>query len=241
MKIVVVIPTYNEAENLPRMVSALFSLPIPDMHLLIVDDNSPDGTGEIVEKIRIENPKVNILHRPGKLGLGSAYIQGFQWALANGADLVGQMDCDFSHDPQSLVDLVRIASEEADIALGSRYISGGSLDSSWPVWRKALSGFGNIYARTILGLTVKDVTGGFKVWRKEILHKMPLDVIKSNGYVFQVEMIYVATRLGAKVKEVPIYFADRQLGQSKMSFWIQFEAAIRVWKLPGIHKNLLRF
>lgn len=220
------------------MVSALFDLHIAGLNLLVVDDNSPDGTGDLVEKIKLTNPHVDVLHRKGKLGLGSAYIQGFTKALAEGADFVGQMDCDFSHNPQNLVELVRIAREEADLALGSRYVPGGSLDTAWPVWRRALSGFGNFYARTILGLKTRDVTGGFKVWRREMLSKMPLDTIKSNGYVFQVEMLYVATRLGCRVKEYPIFFADRKFGQSKMSFKIQVEAAIRVWKLPGIHKNL---
>jgi dolichol-phosphate mannosyltransferase len=238
LKLVVVIPTYNEAENLEKMVSALFDLHIAGLNLLVVDDNSPDGTGDLVEKIKLTNPHVDVLHRKGKLGLGSAYIQGFTKALAEGADFVGQMDCDFSHNPQNLVELVRIAREEADLALGSRYVPGGSLDTAWPVWRRALSGFGNFYARTILGLKTRDVTGGFKVWRREMLSKMPLDTIKSNGYVFQVEMLYVATRLGCRVKESPIFFADRKFGQSKMSFKIQVEAAIRVWKLPGIHKNL---
>ncbi len=238
MKSVVVIPTYNEAENLKNMVSALFSLNIPDLHLLIVDDNSPDGTGRLADDIHQENPGVDVIHRSGKLGLGSAYIQGFKHAIANGADLIGQMDCDFSHEPVKLIELIQQATAGADVAIGSRYVPGGKLDDAWPVWRKALSGFGNQYARFILGLKVKDVTAGFKVWRKEILSKMPLDKIKSNGYVFQVEMIYVATRLGAKVVEIPIYFADRKFGQSKMSFRIQVEAAIRVWKLLGIHRKL---
>ena len=238
MKSVVVIPTYNEAENLPKMVSALFTLPLDDMHLLIVDDASPDGTGKIADELKASNPRIDVMHRQGKLGLGSAYISGFQKALADGADLICQMDCDFSHDPQMLPVLFKAASDCADVVVGSRYAPGGKLDETWPFWRRALSWFGNYYARTILGLKVRDVTAGFKVWRREILAKMPLNSIKSNGYVFQVEMIYAATRLGANVQEVPIYFADRKFGKSKMSFKIQLEAAVRVWKLPGIHRHL---
>lgn len=240
MKFVVVIPTYNEAENLQAMVSALFALPMPSLNLLVVDDNSPDGTGRIADEIKAANPRVDVLHRSGKLGLGSAYIQGFQKAIADGADFIGQMDCDFSHNPQKLVELLQIAQADTDLTIGSRYVTGGKLDETWPLWRKALSSFGNFYARTILGLPARDVTAGFRVWRKEMLQRMPLDRIKSNGYVFQVEMTYVANKLGARIRETPIYFADRKFGKSKMSFRIQVEAAIRVWKLPAIHKNLNR-
>lgn len=238
MKFVVVIPTYNEAENLQKMVSALFALPIPELNLLIVDDNSPDGTGRIADEIKAANPRVDVLHRAGKLGLGSAYIQGFQKAIAGGADFIAQMDCDFSHNPQKLVELLQITRADTDLTIGSRYVSGGKLDETWPLWRKALSSFGNMYARTILGLPVRDVTAGYRVWRREMLERMPLDRIKSNGYVFQVEMTYVATLLGARIRETPIYFADRKFGKSKMSFRIQIEAALRVWKLPVIHKKL---
>ncbi len=238
MKLVVVIPTYNEAENLPKMVSALFQLPIPDLHLLVVDDHSPDGTGEIAEQLKQSTGRVEVLHRAGKLGLGTAYIAGFKKALEMGADLIGQMDCDFSHPVEKLTELYQAGVDGIDLALGSRYIPGGSLDHDWPLWRKSLSGFGNFYARTILGLPIHDITGGFKVWRKQFLLKMPLDEIKSNGYVFQVEMAYVATKLGCTYKEIPFHFADRRWGKSKMSFGIQFEAAFRVWKLLGLHKNI---
>jgi dolichol-phosphate mannosyltransferase len=239
LKFLVVIPTYNEAENLQSMISALFSLPIEDLHILIVDDNSPDGTGELAETIKRDHPaKLDILHRTGKLGLGTAYITGFKYGLENGYDLIGQMDADFSHPPEKLVELVKVVRNGADLGLGSRYITGGSLDKSWPLWRKFLSGFGNYYSRTILRLSIRDVTGGFRVWNRNMLDRMPLDQIKSNGYVFQVEMVYVATKLGCKTVEIPIYFADRKLGRSKMSFWIQAEAAIKVWRLSGIHKGL---
>lgn len=239
MKFLVVIPTYNEAENLQSMISALFSLPIEDLHILIVDDNSPDGTGGLTETIKRDHPAgLDVLHRTGKLGLGTAYITGFKYGLENGYDLIGQMDADFSHPPEKLVELVKAVRDGADLALGSRYIPGGSLDRNWPLWRKFLSGFGNYYSRTILKLSIRDVTGGFRVWNRNMLERMPLDQIKSNGYVFQVEMMYVASKLGCKTVEIPIYFADRKLGSSKMSFWIQVEAAIKVWRLPGIHKGI---
>ena len=188
----VVIPTFNEAENLQSMISALFFLPIEDLHILVVDDGSPDGTGEIVENIKQSSGQVDILHRSGKLGLGTAYITGFQYGLENGYDLIGQMDADFSHPPEKLMELVAAVENGVDLALGSRYIEGGSLDKDWPLWRRYLSGFGNFYARTILNLPVRDVTGGFRVWNRKLLEKMSLDKIRSNGYVFQVEMLYVA-------------------------------------------------
>jgi dolichol-phosphate mannosyltransferase len=240
LSFVVVIPTYNEAENLPTMVSALFSLPLDDLHILVVDDHSPDGTGALAESLKAETGRVDVIHREGKLGLGSAYIAGFKKAIAEGAQLIGQMDCDFSHPPEKLIELKQAILAGADLALGSRYIPGGSLDEKWPFWRKALSGFGNFYARTILAIPIRDVTGGFRVWKREMLSAMPLDDIRSNGYVFQVEMLYVASILDCQVTEIPIYFADRRFGQSKMSFRIQVEAALRVWRLLGMHKKIQR-
>lgn len=238
MKLTIVIPTYNEAENLPKLVSALFLLPLPELSLLVVDDNSPDGTGQLAEELgRQTNGRVQVLHRAGKLGLGTAYITGFQHCLKQGAEAIGQMDADFSHPPEKILELVDTLSS-CDMALGSRYVPGGKLDENWPFWRKALSGFGNFYARTILGMKLRDVTGGFRLWKRETLAGMPLERIRSNGYVFQVEMAYVAHRLGYKFREIPIYFADRRWGQSKMSFRIQVEAAIRVWALPGRYRDL---
>jgi dolichol-phosphate mannosyltransferase len=180
---------------------------------------------------------VQVLHRPGKLGLGTAYIQGFQIALQRGVDAVGQMDADFSHPPEKVAELIE-GLEGYDVALGSRYVPGGSLDERWPLWRRALSSFGNSYARTILGLPIHDVTGGFRLYRRETLARMPLSRIRSNGYVFQVEMTYVAYRLGFHFREIPIHFADRRWGQSKMSFRIQLEAALRVWQLPWTYRQL---
>lgn len=238
MKTTIVIPTYNEAKNLPVLVEKLFELPLEDLSILVVDDNSPDGTGNIAEELCVQhNGRVSVLHRAGKLGLGTAYIQGFQLAMEKGAEAVGQMDADFSHPPEKIIELVKTL-ESCDMALGSRYVPGGKLDERWPFWRKALSGWGNFYARTILGLKLRDVTGGFRLWKSHTLKSMPLDRIRSNGYIFQVEMAYVANKLGFKFKEVPIYFADRRWGQSKMSFRIQIEAAIRVWQLPAMYKDL---
>jgi len=240
LKVTIVIPTYNEAENLPKIVSAIFSLPIPDLSLLVVDDNSPDGTGKLAEELGVKmNGRIQVLHRPGKMGLGSAYIQGFQYSLKQGAEAIGQMDADFSHPPEKLVEMVETL-KNYDVALGSRYVSGGKLDERWPFWRKALSGFGNFYARTILNLPLKDVTGGFRLWRREVLEAMPLERVRSNGYIFQVEMAYIATRLGFTFHEIPIYFEERRWGKSKMSFRIQLEAAVRCWQLAGMYRDLSR-
>lgn len=237
MKTTIVIPTYNEAENIPKIVEAVFALPV-DIDILVVDDNSPDGTGEIAEKLKTEtNGKVQVMHRKGKLGLGSAYIQGFHQAIRNGADFIGQMDADFSHPIEKLPEMLQTLNS-CDFVLGSRYVKGGSLDAKWPAWRKGLSGFGNFYARTILGMKIRDVTGGYRLWRKETLNAMPLERVRSNGYIFQVEMGYVATRLGFKCKEIPIHFADRRWGVSKMSFRIQIEAAFRTWVLLGMYRDL---
>lgn len=238
MNITIVIPTYNEAENLPKLVSSIFELPLSGLNLLIVDDNSPDGSGQIAEELgRQSGGRVRVLHRPGKLGLGTAYIQGFQLALSQGADYIGQMDADFSHPIDKIVPMVEALSEY-DFAIGSRYVPGGRLDERWPIWRRALSGWGNFYARTILGMKIRDVTGGFKLWKRETLSAMPLERIRSNGYVFQVEISYVASLLGFKCKEIPIYFADRRWGKSKMNFRIQVEAAIRVWQLLSLYRDL---
>jgi dolichol-phosphate mannosyltransferase len=239
-KITVVIPTYNEAENINKLIPILFDLPLETLNVLIVDDNSADGTGQIAEDLSREySGRISVMHRPGKQGLGTAYIQGFGRAIADGADAVGQMDADFSHPPEKLVELVETL-KDCDVALGSRYVPGGSLDENWPLWRKGLSGFGNWYARTILGLGIRDVTGGFRLFRKKTLQNMPLDRIRSNGYIFQVEMAYVATRLGYQFNEIPIHFADRRWGDSKMSFQIQVEAAVRVWKLRWLYRDLVK-
>ena len=238
-KTTLVIPTYNEKENIPLLFKEIFALDLPDLHVLIVDDNSPDGTGKLVEDLKDSYPgRVDALHRNGKQGLGTAYIQGFQKAMAEGAQVVGQMDADFSHPIEKIPSLLD-ALTETDVAIGSRYIPGGSLDENWPFWRKGLSKFGNFYARSILSLPIRDVTGGFRFWCSSALHKLPLERVRSNGYVFQVEMAFLAQRLGLSFCEIPIYFADRRWGESKMSFRIQLEAAYRVWLLKGMYRDLV--
>ncbi len=238
MKIAVVIPTYNEKDNLPLITTRLMALPLEDLQLLVIDDNSPDGTGQVAEDLCKQYPgRVSVMHRSGKLGLGTAYISGFKHLLTTDVDAIGQMDADFSHPPEKLIEMAK-ALENADMAEGSRYVPGGSLDEKWPLWRKWLSGFGNIYARTILGSKVKDMTGGYRLWKRQTLEGMPLDEVRANGYVFQVEMAYIATRLGYHIAEIPIYFKERVAGQSKMNFRIQAEAAIRVWQLIGRYRHL---
>lgn len=240
MSLTVVIPTYNEAENLPKLASALFMLPLPDLRAIIVDDNSPDGTGAMAEELATgSNGRLSVLHRPGKLGLGTAYITGFTAAIQAGAEAVAQMDADFSHPPELLSKLAETL-QECDVAMGSRYIPGGAVDERWPLWRKSLSSFGNLYARTILRLPVKDTTGGYRMWRRETLLGMPLDQVRSNGYAFQVEMAFLACRLGYTFREIPFYFADRRWGHSKMSFKIQREAAVRVWQMLYQYRHLKR-
>ncbi len=238
MQIAIVIPTYNEAENLPKMVSALFSLPL-SLHVVIVDDDSPDGTGEIADVLAGQDKRIHVIHRHGKLGLRSAYVEGIRWALEDGAEAVAQMDADFSHDPQRIPDMVRML-ESCDMVLGSRYVAGGSVDTEWAGWRKALSSFANFYARSILGMPQHDVTTGFRLWRRATLEGMPLERVQANGYVFLVEMAYLAHCLDYQIGEVPIYFADRKSGESKMSFKIQIEAAFRVWQVWWNYRALRR-
>lgn len=238
MQVTIIVPTYNEAENLPKLVSALFVLPLENLKLLVVDDNSPDGTGRIADELAGQHPgRIRVTHRAGKLGLRTAYLEGFQRAIAEGADVVGQMDADFSHDPAKLVEMVA-ALQTADVAFGSRYVPGGSVDVDWPLWRKSLSAFGNFYARTILGFPLRDVTTGYRLWRREAIQGLPLERIQSSGYVFLVEMAYIAWCLKYRVAQVPIYFADRKFGKSKMSLKIQMEAAFRVWQVKWNYRDL---
>jgi len=239
VKISIVLPTYNEAENLPKLVSALFMLPL-DLTVLIVDDNSPDGTGQIAEDLASTHQgRVRVLHRAGKLGLRSAYIEGFHKAFEMGAEAVVQMDADFSHNPSVLEEMARRITN-CDVVIGSRYTKGGSLDERWPLWRKFLSAFGNTYARTILHFPLHDVTTGFRMWRRDALSKMPLDRIRSNGYSFLVEMAYVAYLMELDIIEVPIHFEDRRFGKSKMSLKIQLEAAMRIWDVRWHYRDMRR-
>ena len=239
MRIAIILPTYNEAENLPKLVSALLSLPL-DLAVLVVDDHSPDGTGAIADQLSVHYPdQLAVLHRARKQGLRSAYIEGFQKTFDSGADAVVQMDADFSHDPAVLTEMARRI-ESCDVVIGSRYVNGGSLDERWPAWRKLLSAFGNFYARTILNFPLRDVTTGYRMWRREVLQNLPLDRIRSNGYIFLVEMVYVAYLMNYKISEVPIHFADRRWGKSKMSLRIQLEAAVRVWDVWWHYRDLRR-
>jgi dolichol-phosphate mannosyltransferase len=237
LQVAVVIPTYNEAENLPKLVSALFNLPL-DLFILIVDDGSPDGTGRVADALVAENPgRMDVLHRSGKLGLRTAYFDGFKVVLEKGAQTVAQMDADYSHDPLVLPAMLDRL-KTSDMVLGSRYVQGGRLDERWPLWRKGLSAWGNFYARTILGLPFRDVTTGYRLWRAEALSGMPLQRVQSNGYVFLVEMAFLAHCLGLRIAEVPIYFADRRWGKSKMSLRIQLEAALHVWRVRFAYRDL---
>ncbi len=231
MKTVVVMPTYNEAQNLPSIVSELLSLGLEDLEIVIVDDNSPDGTGEIADALAKQYPgRVHVIHRPRKMGLGTAYKDGFRYALRNGASLIVEMDADFSHSPSYLPQMIEKA-KEYDVVVGSRYVPGGGVDEHWGLWRKFLSRFGNLYARLVTGLKVKDATAGYKVFRRHVLENIDLDRIQSDGYAFQIEMAYACQQAGYRVYEVPIYFEDRAIGRSKMNLGIVLEAIWRVWQL----------
>ncbi|MBI3361256.1 MAG: polyprenol monophosphomannose synthase [Chloroflexi bacterium] len=239
MKVIVVVPTYNEASNLPALVEALSALAVPELETLVVDDNSPDGTGRVADELALAHAdSLHVLHRPGKGGLGTAYLEGFQWALSRGAEAVAQMDADFSHSPSYIPAMIANL-RDYDVVIGSRYVAGGTLDKRWGLGRYLLSWWANsVYARILLNVKVKDATAGFKVWRRETLLGMGLDRIHSNGYDFQVEMAYVAERLGYRALEIPIYFEDRRIGRSKMDVPVKLEAAWRVWEVRWRHRNL---
>lgn len=238
MKTTVVLPTYNEAENIGPMIAALLGLGLPDLTVLVVDDASPDGTGEIADHLAAERPgRVAVLHRTGPRGLGWAYIDGFRSALADDAKVIVQMDCDFSHNP---ADVPRLLAPipEYDLVIGSRYIKGGSTAQDWGWERKLLSAWANFYARTILGLRIRDVTSGFRAWKRETLEGIGLDRIRSQGYILQVEMAHLCERMGFRILEVPIRFEERRRGMSKMSLLVQIEAALRVWQVRWRHGRL---
>ncbi|WP_238626263.1 polyprenol monophosphomannose synthase [Aggregatilinea lenta] len=238
-KTVVMLPTYNEAENLPRMLEALLALPVGGLGVLVVDDTSPDGTGELADTWAKRTPdRVFVLHRKEKNGLGRAYVEGFKRALTLGADLIVQMDADFSHQPHYIPGLLD-AARDSDMVIASRYTRGGTVDESWSPFRKLLSWFANsVYVRVVMGLPVSDATGGFRVWRRPTLIGIDLDRIRSNGYICNVELTYVTHRLGYKIREEPIHFPDRELGESKMSLRIQTEAALRTWQIRQRHRHL---
>src|SRR5512145_638946 len=218
MTIIVVIPTYNEADNLPIIAAELLKLELADLQLLVVDDDSPDGTGRIAAELAEQRypGRLHAVHRKGKLGLGTAYITGFKWALEHGADYVIQMDADFSHSPAYIPQMLEKI-KDYDVVVGSRYVGGGELDKRWGWWRWFLSWWANsIWTRVILGARTKDATAGFKCWRGSALERIGLERINSNGYVFQVEMAFVSEKLGFRILEIPIYFEERRIGRSKM-------------------------
>jgi dolichol-phosphate mannosyltransferase len=224
----VVIPTYNEHDNIGALIPQILEL--PRFRVLVVDDSSPDGTAAVVADLAREDPRVGLLSRPSKQGLGRAYIAGFRHALAEGAQFICEMDADFSHDPQYLPQLLAAAESHCDLVLGSRYVQGGGT-VDWGLGRQLISRGGNIYARSILGLPVMDATGGYRCYRRRVLESLDLDAIQSNGYSFQIEMVYRTMRAGFRIGEVPIVFPDRRVGQSKMSRRIVLEALLTVWRL----------
>lgn len=224
----VVIPTYNERENIAELIQRI--LEGSRFRVLVVDDNSPDGTAAVVADLAADEPRVGLLLRPEKRGLGSAYVAGFRRALAEGAAFICEMDADFSHDPSYLPQLLAAAETRYDLALGSRYVPGGGT-TDWGIIRQLISRGGNLYARAILGLPVMDATGGFRCYRRRVLETINLDDIQSNGYAFQIELVYRALRAGFRIGELPIIFPDRRVGRSKMSKRIVLEALINVWRL----------
>ena len=224
MRVTVCLPTYNERENIEPMLRALGEHAV---RVLVIDDNSPDGTGQLAERLARDLDYVDVLHRPRKEGLGPAYLAGFRTALADGAERILEMDCDFSHDPNDVPRLIA-ATDDADLVLGSRYVEGGEV-GNWGAVRRAVSGFGSLYARTLLSVPIRDMTAGFRCYRAEVLRAIDLDAIHSKGYAFQIESTYRTLRVGFRVVEVPIRFVDREAGGSKMSGAIVLEA---IWRVP---------
>jgi dolichol-phosphate mannosyltransferase len=228
-RVLVIIPTYNERDNLPHAVAAVHEN-VPEAHILVVDDNSPDGTGQLADEIATKQSFVHVMHRQGKQGLGTAYIAGFGWAMEQGYDFMFEMDADFSHDPKYLPAMLAEARGGADLVIGSRYVDGGGT-VNWGPLRKFISRGGSFYARTILGVGVRDLTAGFKCFRRRVLEAIDLQSVSAQGYGFQIEMTYRTLKMGFRVVEVPIVFVDRRVGQSKMSRAIFLEALTLVWKL----------
>jgi dolichol-phosphate mannosyltransferase len=224
----VIVPTYNERENIGALLEKLLALPF-NLNVLVVDDASPDGTGDFVAEWAARQPRLHLMRRPGKLGLGSAYRDGFRYALENGAELIFEMDADFSHDPDSIGDFLAAAAD-ADVVLGSRYLHGVTV-VNWPLQRLILSYSANLYTRLITGLPVKDATGGFKCFRRRALEAIRLDRVRSDGYAFQIEVSFKCWKKGCRVREIPILFVDRRAGVSKMSRKIVWEAVFMVWRL----------
>jgi len=225
----VVIPTYNESDNLAPLVSQVMDLPC--FRVLVVDDNSPDGTGDLAEDLRRQyRGRVQVLHRPAKLGLGTAYVEGFRVALQGEQSYIFQMDADFSHDPRDLPRLLGPLHRGADLSIGSRYVAGGAT-RGWPLWRLVMSRLGSVYAAIILGLPIRDVTGGYRGWRRQTLENIGLETVRSEGYAFQLEMAYRCARRNGRIAEIPILFSERRRGSSKMSTDVFMEAVTAVWRL----------
>ena len=225
----IVVPTYNERDNV-RDIAAQLLAALPGTDLLFVDDNSPDGTGAVLDELAAAEPRLHVMHRAGKLGLGTAYVEGFGWGLARGYDYLFEMDADGSHDPRYLPEMLALAEDGDDVVVGSRYVPGGGT-RNWGVFRQLLSRGGSVYARTVLGVDLRDVTAGFICWRRAALEAIDLSSITSNGYSFQIEMKYRALTKRLRVVETPIVFVDRRVGQSKMSRAIVIEALLQVWRL----------
>ncbi|MBB6171410.1 dolichol-phosphate mannosyltransferase [Nocardiopsis mwathae] len=247
-RVTVVVPTYNEADNLPVLVEQVLALGLPHLRLVIVDDGSPDGTGEIADKLAASAgevgagaPRITVVHRTAKDGLGRAYVAGMTRALEDGAEYVAQMDADLSHPPGYLPQLLgTLLSTGAGVVIGSRYVPGGSLSEHWGLRRRLLSGWANAYVKAILAMPVRDVTAGFKLWRREALEVLDLPSIHSSGYSFQVEMHFRAYRRGQKIVEIPIHFEDRQEGSSKMDLAVQVESALRPFRLRSYEREARR-
>ena len=240
-QVVVVIPTYNEVDNLPPITAALLALSVPALHLLVIDDASPDGTGAAADRLAQRHPdRVSVIHRTHDRGLGRSYIEGFRAALALGAQYVVQMDADFSHNPADVPRLLD-ACADADVVIGSRYVSGGGLDQQWSWWRRFLSWWANtVWARLLLGTHIQDATAGFRCWRRATLQGIGLERVHSNGYIFQVEMTHMAEQLGYRIVELPIFFEDRRVGRSKMTMSVKLEATWRTALLRWRHRRLVR-
>ncbi len=228
MTTLICIPTYNERENIQPIIAAIFEV-VPEVHVLVIDDGSPDGTGQIADDMSAEDERVHVLHRTEKGGLGPAYIAGFKWAMDHGYEKILEMDADFSHQPKYLPEMITKL-DVYDVVVGSRYVEGGGTQN-WGALRKFISRGGGLYARTILGFDVQDPTAGFVGWRSRVLQELSLDSVEASGYVFQIEMKYRAHKAGCTIHEIPIVFPDREVGESKMSPAIAAEAVTRVWKI----------
>lgn len=229
MKTLVILPTYNESENLPRFIPEVFTYVPESADILVIDDNSPDGTGKMADEMAKSNPRISVLHRAGKMGLGSAYLTGFQYALKQNYEAIVQMDSDFSHSPKAIPSLIK-ALDDSDFVIGSRYLAGGGIQG-WPLHRLWLSKFANFYSHTILNIGIYDLTGGFRCFRRKVIESIDLKSILSEGYAFQIEFNYKVFSKRFRIKEVPITFADRTRGKSKLSFGVIWEAIFIVWKL----------